>query len=85
MLRSAIFFLLLLSPFPALAFKCNVCHSKNPAMVRMHRAVQEKEIGCFDCHRVGDRLMGKSEPKDRDSLLRRREAEKICAGCHARK
>jgi hypothetical protein len=66
----------------ALAFQCNVCHSKNPAMVRMHKAVQAKEIGCFDCHRIGEKLMGKSQPKDRDSLLKRRATEPVCHGCH---
>lgn len=66
----------------AQAFECKVCHSKNPAMVRMHKAVQAKEIGCFDCHKVGEKLMGKGQPKDRDSLLKRRVAEPICVGCH---
>ncbi len=66
------------------AFQCNVCHSKNPAMVKMHREVQEKDIGCFDCHRVGEKLMGKAQPKDRTSLLARRSAEPVCAGCHGK-
>jgi formate-dependent nitrite reductase cytochrome c552 subunit len=66
----------------ALAFQCNVCHSKNPAMVRMHKAVQAKEIGCFDCHKMGEKLMGKGRPKDRESLLARRVSEPVCVGCH---
>ena len=66
----------------AAAFECNVCHSKNPAMVRMHKATQAKDIGCFDCHKVGEKLMGKSQPKDRDSLLRRRATDPLCIGCH---
>ena len=66
----------------ALAFQCNVCHSKNPAMVRMHKAVQARDIGCFDCHKMGEKLMGKSQPKDRDSLLKRRTTEPVCHGCH---
>ncbi len=66
----------------AFAFQCNVCHSKNPAMVRMHKATQAKDIGCFDCHKVGEKLMGKSQPKDRDSLLRRRVTDPQCTGCH---
>jgi hypothetical protein len=52
-------------------------------MVRMHKATQAKEIGCFDCHRVGEKLMGKGEPKDRDSLLKRRTADSNCVPCHA--
>ncbi len=64
------------------AFECNVCHSKNPAMVRMHKATQAKEIGCFDCHRVGEKLMGKGQPRDRESSLKRRVADPACVECH---
>ncbi len=66
------------------AFQCNVCHSKNPAMVAMHKAVQAKEIGCFDCHRMGEKLMGKAPAKDRNSLLARQSTEPVCAGCHSK-
>ncbi len=65
---------------PAHAFECKVCHSKNPAMVRMHKAVQGR--GCFDCHSVGEKLMGKSQPKDRESLLKRRASDPLCVECH---
>jgi hypothetical protein len=72
-------------PVPAVpAFQCNVCHSKNPAMVRMHKAVQAKEIGCFDCHKVGEKLMGKGQAKDRESVLNRRASEPVCSGCHGK-
>ena len=73
---------LILTNGAAQAFECKVCHSKNPAMVRMHKAVQATEIGCFDCHKVGEKLMGKGQPKDRESLLKRRVAEPICVTCH---
>jgi formate-dependent nitrite reductase cytochrome c552 subunit len=66
----------------AAAFECKVCHSKNPAMVRMHQATQARDIGCFDCHKIGEKLMGKSQPKDRDSLLRRRASDPVCIPCH---
>lgn len=66
----------------ACAFECKVCHSKNPAMVRMHKAVQATEIGCFDCHRVGEKLMGKGQPKDPASLVKRRVADPLCVECH---
>jgi hypothetical protein len=69
-------------PEVAAAFECNVCHSKNPAMVKMHKATQSKEIGCFDCHRIGEKLMGKGRPKDLASLLQRRIIEQICTECH---
>ena len=62
------------------AFECKVCHSKNPAMVRMHKALQGR--GCFDCHKVGGKLMGKSQPTDRESLVKRREADGACVECH---
>ena len=72
-------------PVPAVpAFQCNVCHSKNPAMVRMHKAVQAKEIGCFDCHKVGEKLMGKGQAKDWESVLNRRASEPVCSGCHGK-
>ncbi len=76
--------LLLLSRTGANAFQCNVCHSKNPAMVRMHKATQAKGTGCFDCHKVGEKLMGKGAPKDRDSLLKRRVADPLCIECHGK-
>jgi len=66
----------------ASAMECNVCHSKNPAMVRMHKATQASEISCFDCHKIGEKLMGKGQPKDRESQLKRRTAEPICKRCH---
>lgn len=66
----------------ASAMECNVCHSKNPAMVRMHKATKEKGINCFDCHKIGEKLMGKGQPKDRESLLKRRVSDAACTGCH---
>ena len=71
----------LLLTSPALAmFECNECHSKNPAMVKMHQAL--KGQGCFGCHKPGERLMGKAKPKDRESLLQRRGADSLCTPCH---
>lgn len=65
------------------AFECNVCHSKNPKMVAMHKALQGQN--CFGCHKVGERLMGKAQPKDRDALLKRRATEAECLPCHGKK
>jgi hypothetical protein len=76
-------FILLLTSMRALAFECNVCHSKNPAMVKMHKAVRGRN--CFDCHKIGEKLMGKAQPKDRESLLRRRASDPLCVECHAAK
>ncbi|MCM2358527.1 MAG: cytochrome c3 family protein [Geobacteraceae bacterium] len=77
---AALYCLLTFLAGTAHAFECKVCHSKNPAMVRMHKAVQGR--GCFDCHRVGEKLMGKGQPKDRESLLKRRVADPLCVECH---
>jgi hypothetical protein len=54
-------------------------------MVSMHKAVQAKEIGCFDCHNAGERLLGKSASKDLQPLLNRRNSAKPCVECHIRK
>lgn len=70
----------LLFPTASQAFECKVCHSKNPAMVKMHTALRGQ--GCFGCHKMGDKLMGKAQPKDRDSLLKRRQTEELCLPCH---
>jgi len=66
----------------ASAMECKVCHSKNPAMVKMHKSTQTSEISCFDCHKIGEKLMGKGQPKDRESQLKRRTTEAICKRCH---
>lgn len=81
-MRSAllVIFLFCLPPSAVAAFECKVCHSKNPAMVRMHTALRGQ--GCFGCHKVGDKLMGKGQPKDRDSLLKRRRSDELCLPCH---
>jgi hypothetical protein len=67
----------------ASAFECNVCHSKNPKMVAMHKALDGQN--CFGCHKVSEKLMGKSKLKDLDSLLKRRVTEPECLPCHVRK
>jgi hypothetical protein len=65
------------------AFECKVCHSKNPKMVAMHKALEGQN--CFGCHQIGEKLMGKSRPKDLDSLMKRRTTEAECRPCHVRK
>lgn len=71
---------LLLLPSSLLAFECKVCHSKKPEMVRMHKALQGRN--CFDCHRMGEKLMGKGQPRDRESQLKRRASDPVCLECH---
>ena len=70
-------------PAGAVAFECNVCHSKNPAMVRMHNELKGQD--CFGCHKIGAKLMGKGQPKDRESLIKRRQLEAVCLPCHGLK
>lgn len=77
------FLIMLMMPIYSAAFECKVCHSKNPAMVRMHKAVQGRN--CFGCHKIGEKLMVKGAPKDRDSLLKRRATDPLCVECHASK
>ncbi len=67
----------------ATAFECKVCHSKNPKMVAMHKALQG--VGCFGCHNAGEKLMGKGIPKDRESQMKRRVTDVQCVRCHGEK
>ena len=80
MKRAVLFFLFLLANQTAHAFECNECHSKNPAMVRMHQAVQGRD--CFGCHKIGEKLMGKGIPRDKSAQLKRRETDPLCVECH---
>lgn len=74
--------LLLLLPLAtnAFAFKCNECHSKNPAMVKMHKALEGRN--CFACHKMGEKLMGKGIPRDKEAQLKRRATDPLCFECH---
>jgi len=65
------------------AFACNVCHSKNLKMVAMHKALRGQN--CFGCHKMGEKLMGKAQPKDKEALLKRRATEAECLPCHGKK
>jgi hypothetical protein len=74
---------LLLTAQAAFAFECNECHSKNPKMVKMHEALRGRN--CFDCHRIGEKLMGKSARKDPAAQMARRASDPACVGCHDKK
>jgi hypothetical protein len=80
-----VFFLIasLMAASSVQAFECKVCHSRNPKMVSMHKALEGQN--CFTCHRAGEKLMGKGRPKDMESLLKRRVTESECLPCHGRK
>jgi predicted CXXCH cytochrome family protein len=55
--------------------KCKVCHSKNPKMVAMHKALEYKD--CFKCHGPG----GLWPPNLRAEQMQK---DARCTGCHLR-
>ena len=55
------------------AFQCNVCHSKKPEMVAMHKALEFKD--CFECHGVNSK-------KGRDEFSKRKQSDEKCTPCH---
>lgn len=80
MKKAVLGMIILLASQSAQAFQCNECHSKNPAMVRMHKALQGRD--CFACHKIGEKLMGKAAPKDPASQMKRRVTDPLCVECH---
>ncbi len=65
--------LLLAANLNAFAFQCNVCHSKNPKMVKMHQALGYKD--CFKCH-------GFKGKKSKEELKVQMVTDDLCKGCH---
>ena len=58
------------------AAACTVCHSKNPKMVNMHKALEYKD--CFKCHGPAlDRKM----PNAKDEMT----TDPLCLNCHSPK
>ena len=57
----------------AVSAACNVCHSKDPKMVRMHSALGFKD--CFTCHGPAKELPAKERIGERPSDQR-------CLPCH---
>jgi len=64
-------FLMLISYTPSSA--CNVCHSKNPKMAKMHAALEFKD--CFNCHGPGRQ----TSPQDQATRMK---TDPLCVGCH---
>ncbi|MBI5103247.1 MAG: cytochrome C [Nitrospirae bacterium] len=58
---------------PGDASACNVCHSKNPKMVNMHRELGYKD--CFKCHLNGI----KDSPEEKKLQM---ETDERCVRCH---
>ena len=55
------------------SFACNVCHSRNPRMVKMHAELGYKD--CFTCHTPGTR-------KSSEEWRLQREGDEKCTRCH---
>ena len=70
--------ILLAMPVNALAFQCGECHSKNPKLRAMHKALNYE--GCGNCHRTDVRSIAamkfpEEEKKNRPQAPR-------CKSCH---
>jgi len=72
---SAAMIVLLCAARPAAA-ACTVCHSKNPKMVTMHKALQYKD--CFKCH-------GPATERRRPNAGDEMTLDPLCVSCHAPK
>ncbi|MBS3909117.1 MAG: hypothetical protein KGZ93_05775 [Actinobacteria bacterium] len=66
---------------PSGAMPACVCHSKKPAMVKMHDALDGED--CGKCHSSKENLMDPGRPaSSKQALEQRRINEVICADCH---
>ena len=54
-------------------YGCNVCHSKNPKMVKMHEELGFKD--CFTCHGPG---MAKTPESQKAQMI----GDERCIPCH---
>lgn len=59
----------------AYALACNVCHSKNPKMVQMHKELGFKD--CFVCH-------GRGMKRNAEEQKAQMAGDRRCVGCHKR-
>jgi len=60
-----------------------ICHSKQPAMKRMHEAIGT--TGCGNCHTKSENLMSRKDGKDstaKADLAKRKGEDKFCGPCH---
>ncbi len=63
-----------------------ICHSKQPAMKRMHEMTGK--TGCGNCHTKDENLMSKREGKDpaaKANTERRQKEDRLCVPCHSKK
>ncbi len=66
-------FLLFIFVINVNANACNVCHSKKPEIVKMHKALEFKE--CFSCHGIGRK-------QSKEDLIKQQKTDKRCIRCH---
>ncbi len=74
-------FIIVVSPSYA-QMQC-ICHSKQPAMRRMHETIGM--TGCGNCHKQNENLMSKRNAKDsatKASLAKRIREDESCVPCH---
>ena len=57
------------------AAACTVCHSKNPKMVNMHKALGFKD--CFVCH-------GPSSKRTIQPQAKQMTSDPLCVTCHSK-
>jgi hypothetical protein len=78
--------MMLIVPFVALSSYAQpacICHSKNPAMKRMHEVIGFKD--CDNCHTKDENLMSGNREKgtnDRERLNARFKQDRFCLPCH---
>jgi predicted CXXCH cytochrome family protein len=72
LLVSSAMIVLMYAAQPAAA--CTVCHSKDPKMVRMHKALQYKD--CFKWH-------GPASERKTPNATDEMKTEPLCVSCHA--
>ena len=77
----SIVFIIAVSPSYA-QMECK-CHSKQPAMRRMHERIGI--TGCGNCHKKEENLMSKRNEKDSSAdadLAKRKKEDSFCIPCH---
>jgi hypothetical protein len=82
-IMTALLLMLMASTLPSYAQMECKCHSKQPAMRRMHEIIGFS--GCQNCHTKRENLMSgdrKTGPERKSDLARRIREDKTCIPCH---
>jgi hypothetical protein len=63
---------------------CSECHSKNPALVRMHEVNRGRD--CFECHQQNENFIAQRNNRPNSKQLKKRQQlEEPCKSCHSTK